>query len=254
MFGTMGFWREIRNRPEQYYIVHYSSEGLYDEDSVGISPKITSIVVMHFATRQAISFTVHAIAEEMNIEKTKIFDRYNEIELKIIEKFYEFVRDRRANKWIHWNMRNITFGFEHIEHRYRVLCSREPPVLPVEQRVNLNDALIERYGYKYAPDPRMKNLMSLNGSVPVGFLDGREEAAAFKRGDFIRMHNSTLSKVGFFNFVIKSVLHGKLNTSGKTAGAWLDRALESRTSKVVTLASGVIGVPGALAFIFSLLR
>ena len=49
------FFREIKRHPERFYIIHYSSRGLYDEGAVVYSPRITSIVIMHYATHQTIS-------------------------------------------------------------------------------------------------------------------------------------------------------------------------------------------------------
>jgi hypothetical protein len=126
---------------------------------------------MHFATRQTVSFTIHAVAESLRIDKDDVTSRYDEIEKELLRRFYDFVRDRREKYWVHWNMRNLTFGFEHIEHRYRYLSGSEAPHVPIEVRLNLNDMLKHRYGTEYAADPKMKNLMLLNGSLDKRFLD-----------------------------------------------------------------------------------
>ena len=55
----------------------------------------------------------------------------------------------------------------------------------MEQRLNLNDILNARYGWDYAPDPKMKNLLLLNGPLPPPFLDGAQEAAAFKAKELL---------------------------------------------------------------------
>jgi hypothetical protein len=163
MIQASGFFKEVRRKPDLFYIIHYSSQSLFDEGVEGLSPRITSIVIMQYATRQPISFSLHAIAEELGIARDKVEQRYDEIEHALLDRFYAFVRDRREKYWVHWNMRNLTFGFEHLEHRYRVLAKQEPPHIPVEVRLNLSDVLKERYGSDFAPDPRMLNLMLLNG-------------------------------------------------------------------------------------------
>jgi ribosomal protein L20A (L18A) len=108
----------IKKNPERYYLIHYSSQSLFDAEAGKHSPRITSIVVEHLASRQKVSFTIHTIAELMGVAPDDVESNYDQIELGLLEKFYEFVRDRRTNYWIHWNMRNIVYGFEHIEHRY----------------------------------------------------------------------------------------------------------------------------------------
>ena len=80
-------------------------------------------------------------------------------------------------------MRNVTFGFEHLEHRYRVLTGKEPPSILVEVRINLNDVLKARYGSDFVPDPKILALMELNGGKVQGFLSGKEESEAFKAKD-----------------------------------------------------------------------
>jgi hypothetical protein len=236
------FFKEAHEHPERFYIIHYSSQSLYDEGTEGLSPRITSIVVMHYATRQTVSFAIHTVAELLGILKDDVESRYNEIEKEMLARFFDFLRDGLDRYWVHWNMRNITFGFEHLEHRSRYLGNPPPPILHMEHRLNLNDILRERYGSDYARDPKMKNLLLLNGPLPPRFLDGAQEAAAFKAKEFIRMHSSTICKVEFFRHVIKASIKGKLRTASKGWGVRLDRLLESRTAKIAALAAAVIGV------------
>jgi hypothetical protein len=242
--NTSNFFSNVSKNPDQFFIIHYSSQSLYDEGTEGLSPRITSIVAMHFATRQTMSFSVHAVAELMGISREEVASRYDDIEKEMLARFFDFLRDRLDHNWIHWNMRNLTFGFEHLEHRSRHLGNPDPPILNVEQRLNLNDILQEKYGRNYAQNPRMKNLVLLNGSLPQGFLDGAQEAAAFKAKEFIRMHASTISKVEFFRHTIILAQKGKLRTSSKGWGVRIDRLLESRLAKVAVLVAAVIGIGG----------
>ena len=36
---------------------------------------------------------------------------YNDIDKKMLESFYEYVREHRDADWVHWNMRDINYGF-----------------------------------------------------------------------------------------------------------------------------------------------
>ncbi|WBY08710.1 hypothetical protein PIB19_04505 [Sphingomonas sp. 7/4-4] len=221
-------FEEIDRHPDRFFIIHYSSQSLFDAEAGALSPRITSVVVRHYKTGQTVSFATHTSAESLGIGPDQVEAQYDEIEKDLLVKFYNFARDRREKYWIHWNMRNVVFGFEHLEHRYRKLTGQEPPSIPVEVRYNLNDALKARYGEDYVPDPRMLSLMNLNGGKIQGFLTGAEEAEAFKVKDFIRMNTSTIAKVGFFSYVISSSIKGKLKTSGKAFINRIDRLLESR--------------------------
>ena len=238
------FFKDIKRHPERFYIVHYSSETLYEPDGErAMSPRITSIVVRHYQTGQTLSFATHAAAETVGIAPAEVDARFDEVEREILTKFYTFVRDRRERTWIHWNMRTLTFGFEHLEHRYRVLTAQEAPAIPVEVRLNLNDILKARYGEDYVPDPRMPSLMKLNGGLVQGFMTGEEESRAFRDGDYIRMHASTIAKVSFFAHVISLALSGKLTTAGKRIANRIDKLLDSRKARVTAAVAAVVGVP-----------
>jgi len=235
---------EIKKKPNSFYIIHYSSESLYGEEKNAKSPRITSIAVMQYETRQTKSFSLHAVAEELGFKPDQIEENYDAIENELLKQFFNFARDRRFHYWLHWNMRNQVFGFEHLEHRYRVTTQEVPQEvpqeIPVEQRISISDVLNEYYGDQYADHPKMLNLMKLNGDQPQGWLRGEEEAECFKSKDFIRMHASTLAKVNFFYFVISNALKGKLKTKGKNLGARADTLLESRGAKVLSLIGNII--------------
>jgi hypothetical protein len=241
IYDSRRFVKEIKERPQNFFIVHYSCQSLND-DNEGLSPRITSIAVTHYATEQTVSFSTHSIAEELHIQREEVKDRFDDIELELLTKFYAFARDRRDRFWIHWNMRNLTFGFEHLEHRFRVLGGLDAPVIPVERRLNLNDLLADRYGSDYAPHPKMKSLWDLNGGVHRHYLNGEEEVQAFQNNEFIRMHNSTLAKVGFFFLVIRGMVAGKLRTASKGLGVGLDRLFEGRTAKAIGFFGTILGI------------
>jgi hypothetical protein len=236
------FFGDVRKHPDRFYIIHYSSQSLFDAEVGALSPRITSIVVRHFTSGQTVSFSMHTTAEYLGVLPNEVETRYDDIERELLIHFYNFARDRREKYWVHWNMRNVTFGFEHLEHRYRVLTRQDPPSIPVEVRINLNDVLKDRYGNDCAADPKMLSLMELNGGKVQGFLSGKEESEAFKTKDFIRMNTSTIAKVGFFSFVISSALKGKLKTAGRSILNFVDRLLESRKARLIAAVSAFVGL------------
>lgn len=242
MSRSREFLQLLKNDPKRIYIIHYSSQSLYDAEVGALSPRITSVVVRHYVSGQTVSFATHTVAETLGIGLDQVEEKYDQIEGTMLTQFYEFVRDRRSMVWVHWNMRNITFGFEHLEHRYRVLTGNEPPSIPVEVRHNLNDLLKDRYGSDYAADPRMTSLMELNGPRVQGFLTGAEESEAFKAKDFIRMNASTIAKVGFFSFVITRMKEGKLRTAGHRLLNFFDRLLDGRPARLIAALAAVVGI------------
>lgn len=237
---SRAFIKEVKKNPQNFYLIHYSCQSLYD-DNEALSPRITSIAISHYANGQVVSFSTHAIAEELHISRDDVITKFDEIELELLSSYYEFVRDRRDKYWVHWNMRNLTYGFEHLEHRYRALGGRNASIIPVERRLNLNDLISDRYGPRYAGHPKLKTLMELNGGIPRHFLEGKEEIAAFENKEFIRMHSSTLTKIGFFSSAMNKLVRGKLHTASRGFGVMLDRIFEGRASKATGLLSMIVG-------------
>jgi hypothetical protein len=227
------FIKEVKAHPENFYVIHYSCQSLYDDNEAALSPRITSIVISDYATGQTISFSTHSIAEKLHIPREKVQERFDEVEKTLLDEFFGFIRERRDKYWVHWNMRNLTYGFEHLEHRHLVLEGVSAPVVPIERRLNLNDLIAERYGGGYAKDPKLTSLMELNGGLHRHFLSGKEEVQAFQNNEFLGMHNSTLSKVGFLASVIRKLERGRLRTAANGLGVFLDRAFESRSAKAI---------------------
>ena len=64
------------------------------DDNEGYSPRITSIAVLHSESYQMFSFSIHLLAERLKIIRDLIFDRYGEIELKMLQDFFDFVSAR----------------------------------------------------------------------------------------------------------------------------------------------------------------
>lgn len=250
--NSKDFIREIKRNGDDFYIIHYSCQSLYDDaDNKNLSPRITSISVMRYSSGEAFSYSTHAIAEELGISRDDVLDRFDEIEKKLLDDFYSFVRDRLGKYWVHWNMRSLTYGFKHIQHRYYALNKKNPPEISAERRVNLNDILNDRYGCEYAEHRKMPSLMKMNGGLHPDFLQGEEEVNAFKRKEYINMHNSTLCKVGFFHFVIKKMIEGKLKTAPirstqltkpKRISVCLDRILEGKFKKVLGLIAAILTI------------
>ena len=235
------FIKAVKLNPENFFIIHYSCQNLNDEN-VALSPRITSIAINHFITGQSVSFSTHSVSEELHIPRDDVLQRFDEVEFELLSQFYRFIRDRRDKFWVHWNMRNLTYGFEHLEHRYRVLGGTDACVIAVERRLNLNDLIADRYGDDYAKDPKMLSLMEQNGGVHRDFLNGKEEVEAFESKEFIRMHVSTLSKVGFFSSTMRKLINGKLITASKGFGVKLDKLFETRTVKTVALLATLLTI------------
>lgn len=152
----------INKNPDQYYIIHYACQNLNDDNET-LSPRITSIVLCHYYNGETISFSTYSIAEELNIKRSEVINNFNMVEKELLDRYFEFIKDKLDKFWIHWNMRNLTYGFEHLEHRYKILGGKNIPIIPLDRRINLNDIIAIRYGKNYVKDPKMRSLMEING-------------------------------------------------------------------------------------------
>lgn len=225
---------------ENIYFIHYSCQNLSD-DNEGYSPRITSIAVLHMQSMQTYSFSMHLIAEELHIERGSIFEQYDVIEEKMLEKFFEFASERgNAANWIHWNMTNINFGFETLEHRYKVLSNKTAYHINEKNRHNISKITRKLYGNEYAKDPKMLNLMLLNGGRDRNFLTGEEEVRAYKAKEFVKLHNSTMCKVYFFSSVFHKIINKKLRTENNQLKYKINEMYQSPIVQVLSIL-GIIG-------------
>jgi hypothetical protein len=233
------FLKQIKDTPEIFCIIHYSCESLNDENE-GMSPRITSIAVLDYVTTQTVSFSIHSIAEKLGISKEEVPLQLDDIEKQLLNDFYSYLNKIPTKLFIHWNMRNAHFGFEHLEHRYTVLFKEKhaPVEIEVHKRINLSSMLCSKYGESYSPHPKLENLMKMNNinkQVSKNFLTGKQEVEAFNNREYVKMHSSTLSKVEFYRRVIQNVLSKKLKTDSKRWEIYLERLYESIWVKLITL-------------------
>ncbi|WP_026728955.1 hypothetical protein [Flavobacterium denitrificans] len=185
--------QRISDNAIEYLIIHYSCESFYDLPE-GNTPRITSIGVRYVKNAQTHSFSIHKIAELRQIASDQINQNYNDLEKAMLDEYFDFVSKHINHKWIHINMRNINYGFEAINHRYRVLGGN-PISINDDSKIDLARLFIDLYGKEYAPHPRFESLYLLNNITMTDFLNGTQEAQAFVEGNYVGLHQSTLRKI-----------------------------------------------------------
>jgi hypothetical protein len=243
---------ELSANEEHVLVVHYSCESFYDrpEDQ---TPRITSIAARNYASGQTASFSIHKVAELKHVLFAEIEHNYDMLEKEMLGEFYEFMGQHKAYYWIHWNMRDINYGFPALEHRYKILDG-EPFVLDDSKKVDLSRILVALYTNGYAPHPRIIKLMEINHITAKDLLDGKGEADAFENKEFVKLHQSTLRKVDVFCNFLGRALDGSL----KTKATWWE--INGVSIKVVgeliskhwafTLLAGVIGIAAGVYTFF----
>lgn len=198
-------------------VIHYSCESFYDKTD-GKTPRVTSIAVRNLASGQTDSFSIHQIAEEEHIAFDRIAEHYDELERKMLDRYFEFIRTRQHCNWIHWNMRDVNYGFAAIEHRYRVLGGT-PIQVSEDRKFDLSRALVDLYGVGYIGHPRLESLIELNKITAKDFMTGKQEADAFDNKEFVKLHQSTLRKVD----TLANIFERTASRSLKTKATWAEQ-------------------------------
>lgn len=224
--------REARHRldgflahPPAVWVIHYACQSFYHGQKLG-SPRVTAIAARNFAHGETVSFSIGAEAELARLAPEEVPANLDRLERALLDKFYQFMVANRAMRFVHWNMRDATYGFAAIEHRYRLLGG-DPTTLPEAQKLDLAKTLSDLYGAGYAgPAPREK-LAEMNKLSTMGFLNGEEEAKNFEDGNYRAVQNSILAKVKLHSDLAELAQARALKTQ---AGWWALNAGRVRES------------------------
>ena len=200
----------LRSHPETV-VIHYSCESFFDKPD-GYSPRISAIVAKDMKSKQTHSFAIHYEAEATHVDKAGIEDQYDGLERKMLDRFFNFVKERKSHFYVHWNMRDANYGFQAIYRRYRALGG-VPFEIEENRLIDLADCLVEIHGHDYAGHPRLQKTMEINGLTAKNFLSGKEEAGAFAQKEYNRLHLSTLRKVDAIGNIMNLQLEGELKTN-----------------------------------------
>lgn len=229
-------------------VIHYSCESFYDKTD-GKTPRITSLAVRNLASGQTDSFSIHQVAEERHVPFEQIDDHYDDLERQMLDRFFDFIRTRLHCNYIHWNMRDVNYGFAAIEHRYRVLGGI-PVQVSEDRKFDLSRALVDLYGVGYIGHPRLESLIELNKITARDFLTGKQEADAFDNKEFVKLHQSTLRKVD----TLANIFERTSNKSLQTKATWVEQygftpAVIGELAKEHWLITTLVAGGGVLTFV-----
>lgn len=242
---------DLMSRADQVIIIHYSCESFYNRPD-GSSPRITSIAVRNLESSQTTSFSIHQVAERKGYSASDLEQHYDQLEKLMLDEFFDYVRCHGSHLWLHWNMRDINYGFPAIVHRYKVLQGN-PGEIDESKLIDLSRLLIAIYGIGYIQHPRLTSLVEKNSITHRDFLDGKAEADAFVNKQYVKLHQSTLRKVNVLANIVERAADGSLKTNSKRKdiyGSYLIAFIElikenpiiSAFVGVTSFVSAVIGI------------
>lgn len=238
---------ELASRENTVLAVHYSCESFYDRPE-GRTPRITSIAVRNVASGQTESFSIHKVAEQDGTPFAEIDAKYDALEKTMLDEFFNYVRGHQGHVWVHWNMRDINYGFAAIEHRYQILGG-EPVKIEESNKFDLARAMVALYGIGYVGHPRLQNLIKKNKITDRDALSGKEEANAFDRKEYVKLHQSTLRKVD----IMANVFERAVDKSLKTNARWHEvYGVSPKVLAEIVKENWVFALSGLIATILSL--
>lgn len=195
-------------------VIHYSCESFYNIKD-GRTPRVTSIAIRQFSSGQTTSFSIHKSAELKGVPASEIDMCYDELEKEMLAELFKFLNTKPDHTFVHWNMRDINYGFQAIEHRFKVLKG-EPVAISDDKKVDLARVLISLFGVGYAPhgdSGRLHSLLDMNQITSKDVLTGAGEAKAFEEKEYVKLHQSTLRKVDAIANLLGRTLDGTLKTN-----------------------------------------
>ena len=180
--------------PEAVYAIHYACQSFYSGQQV-TSTRVACISLRQLQSGQVRTFSIAKSAELFRMPGEAIGDNWNNLERSMLGEFYEFIRMNKGIKLVHWNMRDDTFGFAALEHRFKVLKGR-PEEVPEQNRMDFARLLLELYGDDYVKGrAKLQVLSQFNKLSMADFLAGADEAHALQAGHLRKVQMSTQTKV-----------------------------------------------------------
>ena len=208
--------KKITEDSSKVLFIHYSASRTFDDDDYGnISPIITSIVIKSLDGQIDKQFAIHLEADKAHIPKDQIQDSYRELELRILKLYNNFAKRHLDCYWIHWDMKNIHFGFEAIKHRYEKIFEDLSDYcdIPSNKKKNLRSIIEGMYGEGFVNGADM--ICNSNNVEDSTFLSIDDESSQFESKNFFAVIKSVDLKVDFIKKATNKLIQKKLIVSNK---------------------------------------
>lgn len=191
-------------RSRDVYVIHYACQS-FSAAPLRTSPRIAAIAVRKLENGQTECFSIHREAELLRSHDLSYLER------SMLDKFFQYLAQHRGAEFIHWNMRDLTFGFQAIEHRYESLGGK-PLRVDEHRRHDLALSMLRMYGENYAEHPILETLARKNNLSVAGLLHGQSEAQAFEQGQYLAVAQSVQGKVKLIAEIVDRAKTGSLKT------------------------------------------
>lgn len=192
--------KNILDKPDEVLVIHYSQAKILGDDNF-TSPLITSIVIVAISGFEE-HFSIDLEADKAKVPEEEIESNYEELEASMLKSFNKFCKEFKEYYWVHWEMKNVRFGFDAIEHRYKKVFDElddEFIKIPLNKRVDMCQLLEKMYGQEFSGNgDRLLNLIKKNSTKlgdSANYFTLAQEEYEFRRKNFSGVAKSVEFKV-----------------------------------------------------------
>ena len=178
------------------------------------------ICILHYAcsTIKETPVKISSIALiEYHNNKSHIFSQVEHDEKDLLEQFYNFMTNHPDYALVGWNLKNIIFGVEVINRRYKQVMGMDAPTLS-NKVYDLDEIFQNTHGHSYVSHGtlgKMHNLFVLNDINVEQFLYGGTEAELFEQRAMRKIELSNVCKADGIKNVVKLSFKNKLKIGNK---------------------------------------
>jgi predicted DNA-binding transcriptional regulator AlpA len=198
--------RALTQRKPPVFCVHYATLSVDLERA-----PIAAVAVRVLGLSQTKLFSQAIMAEREGV--TSIPQQQKSLEQATLNEFLCYVDRMRAKYpeayWVHWAMRDMAFGWPHLEHRLQLLLGKTF-ALDEERLIDLHAHLALEYGREFVPRPQLLHLAQLNEVNMQHALAGTEEIAAWRAGKHDLVGRSTAKKAEAVGHLLTRYVYGQL--------------------------------------------
>ncbi len=161
---------------------------------------------------------VHAIAVKDPVaNRTETFLARSD-EAEALASFAMFAKSHEDWCWLHWNMRNAAYGFEHIQKRLSRVCEGESFIIP-ENRSDLGFVYWQVYGdMPHGERGKLHGLCDANAVTTANALAGIDIQCKVKAGHWAAVEASAVRKVDMIQATWSRMLDGSLRPVESESG------------------------------------
>lgn len=202
---------DIRHNPKKYLFIHYSSESF--ENNQGV-PRILTVKISNAEGNDIKTFSVLHEAIIRKIDENKIAEKIDELEKAMLNKLLIYVisLNPQYQIFLHWNMKDSSYGFEAIALRYEVLNGKDDfNVFDKFTKINLSDELQKLYGEKYIGKPRIQCLIGKNKLEKPAMQ--KKDEKFLSEGKYAKLQNSFNARYESLLKIVHLALDGRLKTN-----------------------------------------